>query len=177
MSVRAHRKPSSGKSKHRTTPHLVSSHSHKPKPKPAILVVDDDIDTRTMYGLYLKSMGCTVYTASDGSAAIRQAQALNPDLIVMDLAMPNVDGWAAAERLRRLSSTRNIPIIALTAIPGARESARLSGCDAFMAKPCLPQLLWCEVRLLLGLDDERGSSSSGDDPDEQALGGGALPRG
>src|SRR3954468_22414593 len=120
--------------------------------KPSILVVDDDLDARTMYGFYLKSMGCDVYTATDGSGAIKQAMAIHPDLIVLDLAMPHVDGWAAAERLRRSPATRSIPIIALTAIPGARESARLSGCDAFMAKPCLPQLLWCEVRLLLGID-------------------------
>ena len=126
---------------------------HKPH-KPSVLVADDDIDARTMYGLYLKSRGCDVYTATDGAGAIRQAMAVHPDLIVMDLAMPNVDGWAATERLRRSPQTRGIPIIALTAIPGARESARLSGCDAFMAKPCLPQLLWCEVRLLLGLEDE-----------------------
>lgn len=106
-----------------------------------------------MYGLYLKSMGCTVYTAADGGGAITQAHALHPDLIVLDLAMPHIDGWAAAERLRRSPATRHIPIVALTAIPGARESARLSGCDAFMSKPCLPQLLWCEIQLLLDMDD------------------------
>ena len=115
-------------------------------------MVDDDIDARTMYGLYLRSMGCVVYTAADGAGAVDQAITMQPDLIVLDLAMPHVDGWAAAERLRRSPITRGIPIIALTAIPGARESARLAGCDAFMAKPCLPQLLWCEVRLLLGRD-------------------------
>src|SRR5258708_4526607 len=142
MSARLYKKPPPAKPVHRTPPL-----------KPSILVVDDDLDARTMYGLYLKSMGCDVYTAADGSGAIKQAMALHPDLIVMDLAMPHVDGWAATERLRRSPITRKIPIIALTAIPGARESARLSGCDAFMAKPCLPQLLWCEIRLLLGLED------------------------
>jgi CheY-like chemotaxis protein len=108
-----------------------------------------------MYGVYLRAMGCDVFTASDGMSAIRQAMAVHPDLIVMDLAMPHLDGWAATERLRRSPSTRGIPVIALTAIPGARDSARLSGCDAFMAKPCLPELLWCEVRLLLGIDDTK----------------------
>jgi CheY-like chemotaxis protein len=92
--------------------------------------------------------------------------ALHPDLIVLDLAMPYVDGWQAAERLRRSPVTRSIPIIALTAIPGARESARLSGCDAFMSKPCLPQLLWCEVRLLLGIDDVRAASTADDEEHE-----------
>ena len=116
-----------------------------------------------MYGLYLRSRGCDVYTATDGAGAIRQATAVHPDLIVMDLAMPHVDGWAATERLRRAPATRGIPIIALTAIPGARDSARLSGCDAFMAKPCLPQMLWCEVRLLLGLEDDSPPSDDEDD--------------
>jgi len=132
--------------------------------KPTVLVVDDDLDARTMYGLYFKSMGCSVYTATDGAGAFNQATALHPDVIVLDLAMPHVDGWAAAERLRKSPITRDIPIIALTAIPGARESARLSGCDAFVAKPCLPQLLWCEVRLLLGLDGPPTASDRGSPP-------------
>jgi len=163
MAARSHRKSTPAKHRHhRAAPHLVPKHKSS---KPSILVADDDIDARTMYGMFLKSRGCEVYTASDGAGAIRQAMAVHPDLIVLDLAMPNIDGWAAAERLRRSPTTRSIPIIALTAIPGARESARLSGCDAFMSKPCLPQLLWCEVRLLLGIDDVRGPSE--DEKDEQ----------
>src|SRR5436190_12247908 len=165
MAARPPRKPSA-KHTHQGAPHLVSSHSSKSaakSAKPSILVVDDDLDARTMYGFYLKSMGCDVYTATDGAGAIKQALAIHPDLIVLDLAMPHVDGWAAAERLRRSPATRSIPIIALTAIPGARESARLSGCDAFMAKPCLPQLLWCEVRLLLGLEDKSDSQDMTDE--------------
>jgi CheY-like chemotaxis protein len=165
MTARPHRKPSTT-AKKRTTPRLVSSQvrKHVTKPsKPSILVADDDLDARTMYGVYLKSMGCAVYTASDGAGAIRQAMTIHPDLIVMDLAMPHVDGWAAVERLRRSPQTRSIPIIALTAIPGARDSARLSGCDAFMSKPCLPQLLWCEVRLLLGIDAEPKRDDASDE--------------
>ena len=122
--------------------------------RPIVLVADDDLDARTMYGLYFKSMGCAVYTATDGAGAFNQATAIRPDVIVLDLAMPYVDGWAAAERLRRSPITRHIPIIALTAIPGARDSAYLSGCTAFISKPCLPQLLWCEVRLVLGIEED-----------------------
>lgn len=167
MAARPHRKPPA-KHTDRAESHLVSSpHSGKSTSKtakPSILIADDDIDARTMYGLYFKSMGCEVYTAADGGGAIKQAMAVHPDLIVMDLAMPHVDGWAAVERLRRSPVTRSIPIIALTAIPGARDSARLSGCDAFMSKPCLPQLLWCEVRLLLGL----GTGPPPDDSEDEA---------
>jgi len=158
MLARPPRKPPASKLKARGAAHK----------KPSILIVDDDLDARTMYGVYLKSMGCTVYTATDGGGAIKQANAMHPDLIVLDLAMPHVDGWQAAERLRRSPLTRSIPIIALTAIPGARESARLSGCDAFMSKPCLPQLLWCEVRLLLGIDIKRTPSGGDDDEDDES---------
>jgi CheY-like chemotaxis protein len=155
MSARP-RKPPPLKRRPRVTPAAASASDKPSLPKqwkPSVLVVDDDIDARTMYGLYLKSVGCTVYTAADGGGAVSQAHTLHPDVIVLDLAMPHVDGWAAAERLRRSPITRKIPIVALTAIPGARESARLSGCDAFMSKPCLPQLLWCEIQLLLGIED------------------------
>src|SRR5881394_3766873 len=99
MAARPSRKPSV-KQPHRAAPRLVSSRSGKSvskSAKPSILVADDDIDARTMYGVYLKSMGCDVYTATDGAGAIKQATAVHPDLIVMDLAMPHVDGWAAVE--------------------------------------------------------------------------------
>ncbi len=108
-----------------------------------------------MYGLYFKSKGCLVYTATDGEVAVDRAIAVRPDVIVLDLAMPRVDGWAAAERLRRSPATRGIPIIAVTANYSARDNARLSGFDAFMTKPCLPQRLWNEVRLLLRRDRDR----------------------
>ena len=153
MRARSHRKSSTTKRRDQ----LAKTRSRKSR-RLTILVADDDLDARTMYGLYFRSMGCAVYTATDGAGAFNQATAIRPDVIVLDLAMPYVDGWAAAERLRRSPLTRQIPIIAMTAIPGARESARLSGCDAFISKPCLPQLLWCEVRLLLGLDKANGSS-------------------
>jgi two-component system, cell cycle response regulator DivK len=138
------------------TPASPSPSQGAPRPervrRPKVLVADDDLDARNIYGLYLQRMGCTVFTAIDGESAVAQAMEVLPDLIVLDLAMPRVTGWAAAKRLRRSPLTRGIPIVALTALPGARESARMSGCDAFMSKPCLPQLLWCEIRLLLGLE-------------------------
>lgn len=122
-----------------------------PARPPTVLIVDDDLDSRTMYGFYLRSLGCIVHTAADGASAVESATSLQPDVIVLDLAMPIVDGWTAADRLKHASVTRHIPIVALTAVPGARESARISGCDAFLAKPCLPQLLWFEISLVLNL--------------------------
>ncbi len=114
-----------------------------------VLVVDDDRDARAIYSMFLRAVGCRVHTASDGIDAIEQATARVPDVIVLDLAMPLMDGWEAAQRLKQSAITGHIPIVALTAQPGARESARISGCDAFLAKPCMPQLLWCEISLLL----------------------------
>jgi two-component system cell cycle response regulator DivK len=160
LSAGLHRKASTVKRRHRGKARAGSKAVKTERAKrwrPTVLVADDDLDARTMYGLYFKSMGCSVCTATDGAGAFNQATELHPDIIVLDLAMPHVDGWAAAERLRRSRVTRDIPIIALTAVPGARESAHLSGCDAFVSKPCLPQLLWCEVRLLLGLEETPGT--------------------
>ena len=117
--------------------------------RPLVLFVDDDRDARTIYPDYLRSMGCRVISAANGNAAIEQALQHRPDVIVMDLAMPQMDGLAATRHLRRHETTRRVPIIALTAMPAARDSAREAGCDAFLAKPCLPELLWWEVRSLL----------------------------
>jgi CheY-like chemotaxis protein len=114
-----------------------------------VLVVDDDRDARSIYRAYLRAMGCRVVTACDGAAAIVKATLRRPDVIVMDLAMPVLDGWAATRHLRLQARTRHVPIIAVTAVPTARDSAHQAGCDAFLAKPCLPEMLWWEVRALL----------------------------
>jgi CheY-like chemotaxis protein len=118
-----------------------------------VLVVDDDEDARTIYSSYLTHVGCDVRTASDGRMAIDAATHWAPDVIVMDLAMPNVDGWTASKRLKASPATRYIPIIALSAVQMGREGARAAGCDAYLAKPCLPDLLWWEIRALLNPRD------------------------
>jgi CheY-like chemotaxis protein len=102
-----------------------------------------------MYGVYLKAMGCRVYTARDGLVAIEKARRRHPDVIVMDLAMPRLDGWSATARLKGEEPTRDIPIIALSAVQMSRNSARAAGCDAYLAKPCLPALLWWEIQAML----------------------------
>lgn len=115
----------------------------------SVLVVDDDQDARTMYGFYLRHVGCKVRTARDGHAAITKANQIAPDVIVMDLSMPRLDGWTASKWLKASPATAHIPIIALSAAPTAREDARACGCDGFLAKPCNPDLLWWEIRALL----------------------------
>src|SRR5947207_769901 len=85
--------------------------------RPVVLVVDDDVDARTIYSTYLRAMGCDVFTAEDGRPAIEKATNLLPDIIVMDLAMPRVNGWEAIRRLHDSSWTRLIPIVAVSAVP------------------------------------------------------------
>jgi two-component system cell cycle response regulator DivK len=97
-----------------------------------------------------------VFTAKDGRAALDKTTALWPDIIVMDLAMPRLSGWEAIRSLHNSSWTRRIPIIAVSAVPISRETAFEAGCDAYLSKPCDPQVLWSQIRALLRL---RPSSS------------------
>jgi CheY-like chemotaxis protein len=119
---------------------------------PLILVVDDYQDAREMYAEYLQFSGFRVAEARNGNEAVERAFALKPDLILMDLSLPGMDGWEATRRLKADDATRNIPIVALTghALAGASEGARKAGCDSFVTKPCLPDDLVVEVRRMLG---------------------------
>ena len=116
-----------------------------------ILVVDDYQDAREMYAEYLQFSGFRVAEAKNGNEAVEQAFALKPDLILMDLSLPGMDGWEATRRLKADESTRHIPIVALTghALAGASDGAKKAGCDSFVTKPCLPDDLVVEVRRML----------------------------
>jgi len=118
---------------------------------PLILVVDDYEDAREMYAEYLRFCGFRVAEARNGNEALEQAFALKPDLILMDLSLPGLDGWEATRMLKADERTRGIPVVALTghALAGASEGARKAGCDAFVTKPCLPDDLVVEVRRML----------------------------
>lgn len=120
--------------------------------QPLILVVDDYQDAREMYAEYLQFSGFRVAEARNGNEAVEQAFALKPDLILMDLSLPGMDGWEATRRLKADERTSNIPIVALTghALAGASEGAKKAGCDSFVTKPCLPDDLVVEVRRMLG---------------------------
>jgi CheY-like chemotaxis protein len=89
--------------------------------------------------------------ANDGLAALERAAEARPDLILMDLSLPRMDGWEATRRLKMDERTRHIPIVALTghALAGSSEGAKKAGCDAFVTKPCLPDDLVVEVRRML----------------------------
>jgi CheY-like chemotaxis protein len=118
---------------------------------PLILVVDDYQDAREMYAEYLQFSGFRVAEARNGNEAVAQARSLKPDLILMDLSLPGMDGWEATRVLKADDATKHIPIVALTghALAGASEGARKAGCDSFVTKPCLPDDLVVEVKRML----------------------------
>ena len=108
--------------------------------RPVVLLVDDIDDCRDVYGQFLRHTGYEVVEASDGFEALAKASALAPDIIVMDLWMPHLDGWESIRRLKSSPATARIPILVLTgdAYAQARTEAEAAGCQAYMVKPCLP---------------------------------------
>lgn len=128
--------------------------------KPLVLVVDDYSDAREMYAEYLIYSGFRVAEAGTGHEAVEKAFELHPDVILMDLSLPGMDGWAATRQLKADDRTRDIPIVVLTghALAGASESARQAGCDAFVTKPCLPDDLVVQIRRVLSRSVNGGPS-------------------
>jgi len=102
-----------------------------------LLVVEDDPDNRWVLVRTLERDGYTVLQAVDGREAIEVAKAEKPDLVLMDLALPNVDGWEATRRLKADPDLHHIPVLALTAfaMQGDAEKARAAGCDDYITKP------------------------------------------
>jgi CheY-like chemotaxis protein len=120
-------------------------------PLPLILVVDDYGDAREVYARVLSHSGFRVAEAASGSEAIEKSFELLPDLILMDLAMPGMDGWEAIRRLKADARTRHSLIVVLTgaAYGGGAQKAKQAGCDAYLVKPCLPETLIEVSRRLL----------------------------
>ena len=132
----------------------------KIREQPLVLVVEDYQDAREMYAAYLQFSGFEVAEAGNGIEAVEKTLELLPDIVLMDLALPRMDGWEATRRLKNDERTRHIPIVALTghALAGHAEGAREAGCDAFVTKPCLPDALVAEIKRLLEL--HRGKSDN-----------------
>jgi CheY-like chemotaxis protein len=112
-----------------------------------ILLVEDFDDAREMYRDYLQFAGLRVEAARDGREAIEKARRLQPDLILMDLSLPGIDGWEATRLLKSDPATKHILIVALSAhaLAAEGERAHRAGCDGFIAKPCLPTDLVDEI--------------------------------
>ena len=115
---------------------------------PLVLVVDDFKDGREMYAEYLSHVGFRVAEAGDGEEAVEKARELRPDVVLMDLSLPGMDGWEATRLLKADPLTRGIRVVALTAhaLSSYADSARAAGCDGVVTKPCLPPDLAAEVR-------------------------------
>ena len=116
-----------------------------------ILVVEDDADNRRIVVKVLTLEGYETLEAADGRAALALARSARPDLIMMDLGMPDVDGLEASRQLKADPRSADIPIIALTAFAmrGDEERARKAGCDGYLSKPCRPQTIRETVRRFL----------------------------
>jgi two-component system cell cycle response regulator DivK len=117
-----------------------------------LLLVEDNEDNRIIYSTVLRHVGYEVVEAYDGVEAISLARSLHPDLILMDISIPEMDGWEATRRLRLDPDTRSIPIIALTAhaLADDRERATAVGFTAYLAKPVEPRAVVAEVRRWIG---------------------------
>lgn len=116
-----------------------------------ILVADDDAELIELVSFNLKQAGYAFETAANGAEALKKARALNPDLIVLDVMMPELDGFAVCEILRRESATASTPIIMLTALSSelGRMAGLGSGANDFVTKPFSPRELLAHIEDLL----------------------------
>jgi CheY-like chemotaxis protein len=122
-----------------------------PPTPPLVLIVDDNLEAREMYTLYLQHAGFRSAEAADGRAAIAQVKRNRPDIILMDAAMPGLNGWDAVSLLKADPETKSIPLIMFTAhvFPEHRARAEAAGANAFIAKPVIPDELAREIRRML----------------------------
>ena len=116
-----------------------------------ILMVEDTEDNRQILRDLLGMAGYEMIEARDGAEGVAQATEHKPDLILMDIQMPVMDGYEATRRIKADPALRHIPVIAVTsyALSGDEAKARAAGCDAYIAKPFSPRLLLAKVRELL----------------------------
>jgi two-component system, cell cycle response regulator DivK len=119
--------------------------------RPLVLIVEDQSELRRLYAQQFAISGFDVIEAENGADAITHTTARAPDVVLMDLSLPVVDGWEATRRLKSDARTAHIPVVALTAHDGSGELQRATraGCDWFVPKPCPPDALITEVRRVL----------------------------
>jgi two-component system, cell cycle response regulator DivK len=115
---------------------------------PLILLVDDSEDNRDVYAMYLRHQGWRVAIAVDGVEGLTLAMRLHPNVIILDLGLPGIDGWEVAIRLKNAPDTSAIPIIAVSGhvTKESRQRARDAGVNEFVSKPCLPADLVAAIR-------------------------------
>jgi two-component system cell cycle response regulator DivK len=122
---------------------------------PRILLVEDNEMNRDMLSRRLQRKGYEVLIAVDGEAGVKMAAAERPDLVLMDMSLPTVDGWEATRRIKGLPETASIPVIALTAhvMAGDRDKAIEAGCDDYDSKPVDFERLLGKIQALLRKKD------------------------
>ena len=120
--------------------------------KKTVLLVEDNEDNLVVYRTILEHVGYAVIEARDGEEGVSRAQSDRPDIILMDISIPKMDGWEATERLKGADDTSEIPIIALTAhaLEEDRAKAMRAGCDGYLAKPVEPRRVVQEVEKFIG---------------------------
>jgi two-component system cell cycle response regulator DivK len=128
---------------------------------PRILLVDDYEDARVMYGHFLRMSGYFPIEAATGEEALELAYQHLPDLILLDMSLPGIDGWEVTAELKGNEKTKHIPIVALTAhaLQTERQRTERAGCDGFLAKPCAPPDLLAEISRLLSRRNGAGDAS------------------
>ena len=121
------------------------------KERAFILLADDDELNLDLLSRKLKSNGYDTITATNGKEAISLAVSTKPDLILMDMSLPALDGWEATRQLKADNSTKNIPVISLTAhaMPEDRAKALAAGCDEYETKPIVFENLFAKMEMLL----------------------------
>ena len=122
------------------------SHIEAVLPK-TVLLVEDNEDNRIIYATALRYAGYVVLESTTGTEGVYQTRTNQPDLVLMDISVPELDGWEATAILKADPATRHIPIVAVTAhaLPGDRERSIEAGCDGYLAKPIPPAVLLAEV--------------------------------
>jgi CheY-like chemotaxis protein len=119
---------------------------------PKLLLVEDNEESREGLSRHLRRKGYEVVTAVDGRQGLEAARSVAPDLVLMDMSLPILDGWEATRQLKADPHTRHIPVIALTAhaMAGDRERALAAGCDEYDTKPVEFSRLLGKIEALLG---------------------------
>jgi len=120
--------------------------------KKTVLLVEDNEDNLVVYRTILEHVGYHVIEARDGEEGVHRARSEEPDIILMDISIPKIDGWEATERLKADGVTSRIPIVALTAhaLEEDRAKAMRAGCDGYLAKPVEPRRVVQEVEKFIG---------------------------
>ncbi len=113
-----------------------------------ILIVEDDADNMEILSAYLEYAHYTISKAVDGEQALSKVESDKPDVIVLDMSIPKIDGWEVARQLRLKPENKDLVIIAFSAmaLPHEMERAIDAGCDAFLAKPMSPEVLIQEIK-------------------------------